>query len=177
MRTIWCIKLSPKCGMNLSMVLFTKLYIFQFNITTDNNLILDAEISMLKCGNTGHLMSRATGLIPFSSPNISIKSDLNIIIPNSHYLCGGASWNNENFSTINKSLAKYFCKRGRARTNELQRGLSPRRIPVLVILLHQYQNDGLVYQLFGSSNILLSDLGKMSSIKIDYSKNKLSKIK
>jgi len=140
--------------------------IFQFNITTDNNLILDAEISTLKCGETGRIMNRATGSIPFSATNIRLNSVLDIIIPNSRYLCGGG--NNESFPTINKSLAKYFCKR---------RSTNNRQIPVLIILLHQYQNDGLVYQLFGSSNILLSDLGKMSSIKIEYSKNRLSKIK
>ena len=84
-----------------------------------------------------------------------------IIFPTTDYLCNGASWNNESFSTINKSLAKYFCNR---------RSSNSHNVPFLVLLIHQYQKDGLVYQLHGSSNILLSDLGKISNIKIDYLK-------
>jgi len=134
--------------------------IFKFKINTDNNLALNIdEINTLDCKN-GNKKNLENGLIPFSSPNIQYPEDRNIIIPeNPNYLCGGYSLNNENFRTINKSLAKYFCNR---------RSTNNRQIPFLIILLHQYQKDGLVYQLFGSSHIKLSDLGKISSIKIDY---------
>jgi hypothetical protein len=106
-------------------------------------------------------MNLANGLIPFASPNLNYNGNFPIILPNSDYLCNGASWNNASFATINKSLAKYFCNR---------RSSNSRNVRFLVLLIHQYQKDGLVYQLHGSSNILLSDLGKISNIKIDYLK-------
>jgi hypothetical protein len=106
-------------------------------------------------------MNLANGLIPFASPNLKFEGEFPIIFPNSDYICNGSSVNNEGFATINKSLAKYFCNRSSSNF---------RKVRCIVLLIHQYQKDGLVYQLYGSSNILLSDLGKISNIKIDYLK-------
>lgn len=155
------IYLRNKLSYDLLIQFLNKSYneVFKFKINTDNNLVLNIdEINKTNCNNS-YKMDLANGLIPFASPNLNYKFP--IILPTSDYLCNGASWNNESFSTINKSLAKYFCNR---------RSSNSRNVPFLVLLIHQYQKDGLVYQLHGSSNILLSDLGKISNIKIDYLK-------
>jgi hypothetical protein len=138
--------------------------IFNFKIITDKNLTLKIdEINQQPCkgsydGNQKILL--ANGLIPFGSPSLNRgQYSLPVIFSNSDYLCRGSSTNNELFPTINKSLSKYLCERRFQYKN---------KNPYLIILLHQYQKDGLVYQLFGSSKISLSDLGKISSIKIEY---------
>lgn len=157
------IYLRNKLSYDLLIQFLNKSYneVFKFKINTDNNLVLNIdEINKTNCNNN-YKMDLANGLIPFASPNLKNEGTFPIILPNSDYLCNGASWNNENFPTINKSLAKYFCNR---------RSSNSRNVPFLVLLIHQYQKDGLVYQLHGSSNILLSDLGKISNIKIDYLK-------
>ena len=87
------------------------------------------------------------------------------IYPDSDYLCGSTSWNNEHFPTINKSLAKYFCKRQEQWV--LNYG-KKREIPCLVILMHEYINGGLVYQINGRSNVMLNDINQISSIQIIY---------
>jgi hypothetical protein len=135
--------------------------VFKFKINTDNNLVLNIdEINKTNCRND-YKMNLANGLIPFASPNLKFEGEFPIIFPNSDYICNGSSVNNEGFATINKSLAKYFCNRSSSNF---------RKVRCIVLLIHQYQKDGLVYQLYGSSNILLSDLGKISNIKIDYLK-------
>ena len=157
------IYLRNKLSYDLLIQFLNKSYnlVFKFKINTDNNLVLNIdEINKTNCNN-GYQMDLANGLIPFASPNLNYQNKFPIIFPTTDYLCNGASWNNESFSTINKSLAKYFCNR---------RSSNSHNVPFLVLLIHQYQKDGLVYQLHGSSNILLSDLGKISNIKIDYLK-------
>jgi hypothetical protein len=139
--------------------------VFNFKINTDNNLVLNIdEINQIDLydGRKDPLVYRdfykkaqANGLIPFATPNIREEKKFPIIIPIADYFCLGLDIH----ETINRSLAKYLCDR-----YYFQKP-SP-----LVILIHQYQKDGLVYQLNGSSSISLSDLKKVSKIKIDYFK-------
>lgn len=131
--------------------------IFQFKIETGILTLKIDEIDKKEC-NDGYMYVLANGLVPFSSPNEVIQ-ELPIIYPESDYLCVGSSLNNESFPTINKSLARYFCKRRNTQEN---------RIPFLVILLHEYINGGLVYQIKGRSNVTLNDINQISSIQIIY---------
>lgn len=128
--------------------------VFNFKIKTDNNLVLNIdEIDKRKCKNVYmNKIDLANGIIPFASPSDPYdrrkKNRFPIIIPNGYY--------------INKSLKRYWVRR--------QSFMARSNSGLLVLLIHQYQKDGLVYQLYGSSNILLNDLGKISNIKVEYLK-------
>ncbi len=132
-----------------------------FKIITNDNLVLDIdERKMMECKGQ-YKQIEANGLLPFASPQLIYGDVFPIVFSNSDYLCGGSSLGNPNFPTINKSLAKYLCDRGSFNVNTYS---------YFVILTHQYQKDGLVYRLKGSSNIPLTELSKISNIKIDYVK-------
>ena len=163
--------LRSKKSYDLLMDFIDKSYdeVFKFNIITDNKLILNIdEINGIDCSGSYQTVL-ANGLIPFASPDkyVDIYSiygnkKFPIIFTNPYnYLCGGSSLNNTRFPAINKSLARYFCERESSHSRET---------PFLILLMHLYQKDGLVYQMSVCSDILLSDLGKISNIKIDYLK-------
>jgi hypothetical protein len=141
---------------NLLLQFLAKSYIevFKFKINTDNNLELKInEINKIICRG-GREKNLAYGAIPFaSSPKLECYEMFPILLPPNRW---------ENGHLIFKSLNNYFAKR--------QSVPQRQSVPHLVILIHQYQKDGLVYQLNGNSNISLSDLGKISNIKIDYLK-------
>lgn len=146
--------------------------IFNFNITSQLPLNIDE-------------IKKAGGFVPFSSPSLSsnfashgfgglytpakvlmlsgkneFKYDEDLIIgfTNDDFLCMGSSLNNENFPTINKNLAKYFC----------QRRKSGDKFPLLVLLTHKYIEDGLVYRLNGSTDLTIEEVSKISTLKIEY---------
>lgn len=130
--------------------------VFNFNIKTDSDIDLKIDkINMLECSNKS-VIPLCNGLIPFSSPEITTNPSLPIIIPAGDYICNSQI----DVGTINKSLAKYICSR---RTSYF-------KSPFRVLLVHQYQKNGLIYKLSGSSNISLGDLGKISKISIEYIK-------
>lgn len=157
--------------------------IFNFNITSQLPLNID-EIKKIKF-ESGASEPLAGGFVPFSSPSLSSNfnwhgfgssitpakvlmlsgknefkygEDLRIGFTDADFLCMGGSQNNENFPTINKNLAKYFC----------QRRKSGDEFPLLVLLTHKYIEDGLVYRLNGSTDLTLEELSKISTLKIEY---------
>lgn len=68
-----------------------------------------------------------------------------------NFLCMGSSLNNENFPSINKNLAKYFCQRRKSGIEFL----------LLVMLTHKYIEDGLIYRLNGSTDLTIEELSKI----------------
>jgi hypothetical protein len=131
--------------------------VFNFKIKTNNNLDLKIdELNKLNFGNGQ--FDNANGILPFTSDNI--KNPLPDVFPlynysNPNQKCGFGYQH----LPVNKEVAKYLCEREKSELRET---------PYLLILHHQYKKDGLVYKLDGNFNISLSDLGKMSTITIDY---------
>jgi hypothetical protein len=124
--------------------------VFNFKIITDNNLVLNIdEIDKFDCKN-GNQRYFANGIMPIGSP-MNDRLYINA--------------KRETIPVIFPDLPKYFPKYFNNRSNSS----IYRKVPFFVISMHQYQKDGLIYQLHAKSNIILRDLGKISKIAIDYS--------
>lgn len=138
--------------------------IFKFKIITNEgfNLNIDNYLTM-RCDESQRGKQLSWGVIPFFIPDENLYDRYNrpIIQTINDLKCYGSSGSNESYSISLKALEKYVDQRCSSNRKD---------IPVLNFITHNYQKNGLIYCINASSELKLSDLGKISNIKIEYIK-------